>query len=181
MSIDYQAGVRHAAQLLEHGGEVDLILATLDERPPQFAAGMRAVLTDPVILTELLKHRAGEGIKYASETNLPNTQIVQSKTGQWLAFVRIGDKMEPLGTFETKEEANQARAPFLSRGSMRKVLANPSRPYPGLEHCKENRWRVRRRVNGKCYVSKLLPTYDEAIAAWKIIDDQVRKDIGEFA
>lgn len=165
MNIEIRTGRLHALKLLEDGGEPDLILETLTLRPPQFAEGMRQILTNPDVLETLAAIRSGKYHKHAPPPPRPGEHKLPD--GQWECVYIVNGEHRTIGPFPTRDAARNAR---------KELRAEPPRkkdnPYPGLLW-KDNRWVTRIERNGKQYRTRSSKDREEAIQLWQELMDRL--------
>lgn len=162
MCIDTNAGVRHAAQLLQDGAEIEDIMASLPNFPPKFAEGMRRVIEDPVVLTELMKRKKGENL---TRPTGPKPGIFKNEEGMFDLWMEGSGEPEFHGVFSTPGAARAYRDEVLKEASKLLGDATVDGKFPGLEK-RRCRWRVNRMVNGRRYCTRAFLTKEEAIRAW---------------
>ena len=165
MCIDTQAGIRHAAQLLQDGAEIEDILSSLDQFPPRFAEGMRRVLEDPVIQVEVMKYR--QGMDPPRPTG-PKPGIFRLDDGTFELWMEGAEAPEFHGIFSTTVAARAYRKEVTEDQRLARLALGPAkvdRDFPGLEQFNK-RWRVRRTIDGRWYQTRYFPRKEDAKRAW---------------
>lgn len=162
MCIDTNAGVRHAAQLLQDGAEIEDIMASLPNFPPRFAEGMRRVIEDPVVQVELMKRkRADEPLRPTG----PKPGIFRLEDGMFELWMEGNEAPEFHGVFSTALAAKAYRKEVMEDRRQQLGVPRVDHGFPGMEH-HNKRWRVRRMINGRKFLTKSFNTKEEAKRAW---------------
>lgn len=162
MCIDTNAGIRHAAQLLQDGARLEDVMASLPNFPPKFAEGMRRVLEDPVVQVELMKREKGENL---TRPIGPKPGIFKNQEGMFDLWMEDGAALVFHGVFSTPAAARAYRDEARKEAAKMLGAAEVDKKFPGLEK-RRNRWRVNRMVEGRRYCTKGFLTVEEAIRAW---------------
>jgi hypothetical protein len=152
VSIDIYAGMRHAAQLLEAGAEIESLMGSVPFWPAKFAYGVLKVITNEAVVEEVQSVRAG---KYNPPQNpWPETESV------------------PLGPELPK---NVKHSPYSRPGNPYPGLNEFHRKG------KFSGWQVRRTQNRVEYRSRIFKDYADAIAEWKRMDAMLAEEALAFA
>lgn len=144
MCIDTNAGIRHAAQLLQDGAEIEGIRSSLGQYPPKFAEGVRRVIDDPVVLVELMKIRAGF-------YNPPQNPLPELPS--------MGYEEPP---------RNKKHSPYTRPGNPYPGLNEFHR------NGNFRGWQVRRMQDGVEYRSRIFKEHADAVKEWKRLDAELQ-------